>query len=1233
MKKQICVLMALMMIISIPFSAMAAPNQYTPGAMTYSVDFEDVVSLDGATISEGALTINPGGKASFDIFFDSDVAKVNVDYLVTGEGTLNLTLEDNSYDISVSPEVTSANCKVIDRRGAHVITLSSDTSITVTKVEFTKVSVQIGKQNDLIVSLDDYDEATLTSVVVNPAKVAIKVDGAFRYVDYNDTSVTPLAIDGRVYLPIHTAARALSLYYEDYADLNYVYLMDDNIELYASEKGSYTVVNGKKEELGRFAIYVNGTTWVPFRQLAEIFGKTVVSRDGYVIADDRIHANNIIKNETIFKRLVSEFEQFDSSLAVKNNTYYVSQAAYAKDTNDGSENFPFRTIQKAADVAMAGDTVIIHAGTYREKVTVKNDGTAASPIVFRAAGDGEVIISAFDKVSGFESYKGNIYQTIIPKSMGYDRNFVIMNDEIVREGRHPNTDTSDVVQPHPAYDKVNVMRATMGDIAIPIYNPDGSKNNSFDKAYSDKDLNQDQKDYWKGATFITLTGEAWTLSYARVTASTKGEISLEDYPGNTSYGIKYYKEKCDDDYGYLTHHINTIDMPGEWYIDDSSNTLFMMPPEGTNPETLEVEVKQRQVVVDMTDRKFIQFHNISTRGGGLTMAGNTEMNVLNGGSHKYIAQVDWSTAFRTHNCRFYNGTNSMWTHKVDAPEMGEVGFFSHGLNNAFVNTHIAYSSNAGIYTTGTYTYIDNNLIEHTGYMGTYPAGVTMEGVKWDEIDAKYGGHTVVGNTITGAGRANIYMSRNYSVQGSTTSSLLPYLPCEFAFNHIYMGSTVARDTGNIYMYGITPGFDRSKTDLHHNITYDIATDARNSYMAANYYHDGHSSMINTRSNISFATKAGHILSDFYQHTNGDYINYVEKWGNTTPGIVPEGIAGLTISDYPYGKPFNVGSTLENKERFMMNYDRVNEAVTVLAQDAVLEGGATLATDGFIDMEGTDPSVTFKNVNLGEEGSEMSLYYASDKYKFNINNIPQFTIDFIKDGKVVSTRYEQAFMHMTMLNNLSRLTIYLPAELKGSCDVRVKINSDYIRLCKLISVDCDYAEQVKNSPYPMDGDMLLLGSWDACVCSRGCPGPRTKKQTEEIQVIAKTNMSIHDTNTHQLLYKNRHIDKDATKMTMRIGSQREYANTYVKVYADTKSGEPIAQFDLTDYITWNEIGWKTKVITIDLNRTLTAGDHDLYVVYEGHSNGGHKYQTTFGVTDSYYIAFHNGETFKNTPKAE
>ncbi len=64
------------------------------------------------------------------------------------------------------------------------------------------------------------------------------------------------------------------------------------------------------------------------------------------------------------------------------NTYYV--ATSGNNANSGTEASPFRTIQYAANIAQAGDTVIVRGGTYAEQVTPSHSGTAASPITFRA---------------------------------------------------------------------------------------------------------------------------------------------------------------------------------------------------------------------------------------------------------------------------------------------------------------------------------------------------------------------------------------------------------------------------------------------------------------------------------------------------------------------------------------------------------------------------------------------------------------------------------------------------------------------------------------------------------------------------------------------------------------------------------------------------------------------------------------------------------------------------------
>ncbi len=62
--------------------------------------------------------------------------------------------------------------------------------------------------------------------------------------------------------------------------------------------------------------------------------------------------------------------------------YYV--APNGDDSNPGTFDKPWKTIQKAANTLAAGDTVYIRAGTYHERVEPQNSGSAGKPILYAA---------------------------------------------------------------------------------------------------------------------------------------------------------------------------------------------------------------------------------------------------------------------------------------------------------------------------------------------------------------------------------------------------------------------------------------------------------------------------------------------------------------------------------------------------------------------------------------------------------------------------------------------------------------------------------------------------------------------------------------------------------------------------------------------------------------------------------------------------------------------------------
>ena len=60
------------------------------------------------------------------------------------------------------------------------------------------------------------------------------------------------------------------------------------------------------------------------------------------------------------------------------NVYYV--ALTGNDSNPGTQGQPWRTIQKAANTMVAGDSTTVLAGNYSERVQVATLGVPTAPI-------------------------------------------------------------------------------------------------------------------------------------------------------------------------------------------------------------------------------------------------------------------------------------------------------------------------------------------------------------------------------------------------------------------------------------------------------------------------------------------------------------------------------------------------------------------------------------------------------------------------------------------------------------------------------------------------------------------------------------------------------------------------------------------------------------------------------------------------------------------------------------
>lgn len=114
-----------------------------------------------------------------------------------------------------------------------------------------------------------------------------------------------------------------------------------------------------------------------------------------------------LKTKLLFPVLAGFAISWASSAAAA--TYHVSTTG--NDANNGTSSTPWRTIRKAASVAVGGDTVIVNAGSYGESVTTVRGGSAGNRITFRA--NGRAVTKTFNidhpyvTIDGFEMTGAN----------------------------------------------------------------------------------------------------------------------------------------------------------------------------------------------------------------------------------------------------------------------------------------------------------------------------------------------------------------------------------------------------------------------------------------------------------------------------------------------------------------------------------------------------------------------------------------------------------------------------------------------------------------------------------------------------------------------------------------------------------------------------------------------------------------------------------------------------------
>lgn len=501
----------------------------TAGEKSVNAELGDYVEISNGEFSNNALHLLKNSEAVYEIYVPFDTASIDIICPQISNAEITVKMNEYTYTAILNELSNKIEAEPNLIKGEYRMTISANKEAFISSVKINRAKMLgnhiIGSSDSKIASyetmpdLTELEKAIQTAVILKENSPVITVNGGRRYVNNDNEREVPYIENGEIYLPIHSFSRAFEYYYEK-TDEKWIITRDENT--FRFENGILTRQDYSSEPyiISDISKNIDGEIYLPLRYFAELSGKSVKEKDGVYVAEYSANIRKIFKDE-IFSELLSFFESTELEEET-GTTYYVSRKCLSCDDNDGTYEKPFKTIQKAAEVAKAGDTVIIDGGVYYETLSPKNNGTASNPITFKAKDGEKVTISAAANLGApVGTYKNSYGQELLVynalKDLGYGKNQLFYGGENLQAAIHPNADTNENINFRP--EKLASLWGVQGNIKV----------SQADSSVltSSTDLNQEQ-DFWTGATVIAYTGNAWSLGTARVEKSEKGKLYVTD---------------------------------------------------------------------------------------------------------------------------------------------------------------------------------------------------------------------------------------------------------------------------------------------------------------------------------------------------------------------------------------------------------------------------------------------------------------------------------------------------------------------------------------------------------------------------------------------------------------------------------------------------------------------------------------------------------------------------------
>ncbi|GAB4127744.1 MAG: carbohydrate-binding protein [Roseiflexaceae bacterium] len=554
------------------------------------------------------------------------------------------------------------------------------------------------------------------------------------------------------------------------------------------------------------------------------------------------------------------------------SNYYV--AVDGSDTNPGSFEAPFATIQQCAAVAQAGDTCLIRAGTYRELVTPANSGSAGSPITFRPYQNEVVTISGADRLSGWTKQSGAVYQTSMPWTMkdaaGDPTNGALpVDDQIWVDGQ---------LQIPARWPNISLSKATnfgRNDLAIA---EGASKLSASTAIYTDTALTQFPPSYWNGAKINLAPGLMWVNQTCNVTSSTILQIAINCPAGSVNFNEAAYTPRAQNHY-FLWGVLAALDSPGEWYR-STGGSLSIWMPNSDNPANHVVEAKRRLYAFDLRGHSFITISGLRIVGASIQFD-RASSDIL-------LSELDLQHIW---------GFSEFPANPRDAEFKGALNLI--GSRITLRDSSIGQTAAGPIFIGGTGNRVINNVIADLAYMGS--------------------GHAISGEKNPSAPTNNLLEQNTIYNSGAHAVTMAPYLTIRA--NDISFSHALITDMGTLYAWGMDgKGAEIAYNYVHNNQAIRSGNGGPDGFFGGStIYFDFATSNYVVHHNVTWnASKAG-ILVFAYDHdatamlaNPNQTAQNILLYNNTVDGEIYLDIkagthmTGTTVLNNLYGR-FNSGA--------------------------------------------------------------------------------------------------------------------------------------------------------------------------------------------------------------------------------------------------------------------------------------------------------------------------------------